>query len=94
MSIRMTSIHLPGLRRGAGIGELGRVPAAEMIAIIRRSAERHKEEAEAILAAADEDFHIETYLGVSVKRNREVIQEGLTGREGQAQHIIDHGGGS
>lgn len=94
MSERMTSIHLPNLPYHAGRAEWGRVPAAEMIAIIRRSAERDKEVAEAILAAADEDFHIETYLGVNVKRNREVIQDGLTSREVQAQHIIDHGGGS
>jgi hypothetical protein len=52
-----------------------------MIAIIRRVALRQKDEAEAILAAADEDFHIETYRGVFVKNNREVIQAGVPYRD-------------
>lgn len=76
MSDRMTSICLPSLRRGAGLAEYGRLPVAEMIAIIRRNAEHRKAEAEAILAAADTDFRVETYVGIHVQRKREILQEG------------------
>lgn len=75
MADRLTSITLPGLPNGTGYAEWGRKTAPEMVAIIRTQAERMKADAEAILAAADEDFQIETYLGVHVKNKREVIQQ-------------------
>jgi hypothetical protein len=75
MSDRMTAIHLPSIGRGAGRAEYGRISAGEMIAIIRRSAEIQKAEAEAILAADDADFQIETYVGLHVRRKRVVIQQ-------------------
>lgn len=74
MSERMTSIHLPTLRNGAGLAEYGRVEPEKMIAIIRRYAERQKNEAEAILAAKDEHFQVATYVGVHVQRKYEIIQ--------------------
>lgn len=74
MSDRMTAVYLPSLPRGAGRAEYGRLPASEMIAIIRRSAELQKAEAEAILAADDADFQVETYVGLHAQRRREVIQ--------------------
>ncbi|XAI96868.1 hypothetical protein [Synechococcus phage Ssp-JY40] len=74
MSDRMTAIYLPSLRRGAGRAEYGWLEPSEMIAIIRRSAEAQKAEAEAILAADDADFQVETYIGVHAQRQREIIQ--------------------
>jgi hypothetical protein len=47
-----------------------------MIAIIRDHARRDKEAAEAILAAPDEAFTVETYVGVHVRRDRKVLQAG------------------
>jgi hypothetical protein len=76
MADRMTSIHLPGLASGSGLADWGRQDAATMIAQIRRYALQQKEWAEAILAAADEDFMVNTYVGVHVQRNREIIQKG------------------
>lgn len=76
MAEKMTSISLPGLRRGAGLAEYGTVPVADLIARYRRHAQLLFEEAEAVLNAADEDFHIETYNGVYVMRNRKTIQQG------------------
>ena len=75
MSDRLTAIYLPSLRRGAGRAEYGRLTVSEMIAIIRRSAELQKAEAEAILAADDADFQVETYVGVHAQRQLEVIQQ-------------------
>lgn len=71
MSDRMTRISLPG---SCGIADYGRRTPTEMIKLIRQYAEREKREAEAILAASDSDFLIETYVGVHVCRNREVLQ--------------------
>ena len=75
MSERMTSINLPGLF-GAGYADRDSKTVAEMIALIRRNATAMKRDAEAILSANDTDFRVETYLGVYVCRNREVLQEG------------------
>lgn len=76
MSDRMTSIYLASLCRGRGWAEWGRKTPAEMIAIIRDHARRDKEAAEAILAAPDEAFTVETYVGVHVRRDRKVLQAG------------------
>ena len=78
MSERMTVITLPGAGIGAGLADYGRIPAAKMIAMMRRYAEHQKQQAEAILAACDDDFRIETHVGTHVKHRREVIQEGKT----------------
>ena len=78
MGERMTSVHLPGMRHGAGVAEYGRKTPAEMVAMLRKYAEANKAEAEQILAATDEEFRVETYTGVWVQRNREVLQEGRT----------------
>lgn len=76
MADRMTSIHLPGLRRGAGLADWGRKTPAEMTAQYRKNAQLHLDEAKAVLEAADADFHVETYVGVLVRRDRETLQEG------------------
>jgi hypothetical protein len=76
MSERMTSITLPGRPTGAGLADWGRRAVPEMIAQIRAKAAHDKAEAEAILAASDEDFRVDTYTGVHVQRNREVLQPG------------------
>jgi hypothetical protein len=70
---RMTSINLPGIF-GSGVADWGRKTAAEMIVILRMKAEHDKRIAEAILAAPDEYFQVETYLGVHVRRSREIVQ--------------------
>ena len=79
MSQRMTAIGLPSLRRGAGLAEYGLVPPSEMVATIRRYAEQQKLEAEAILAASDADFLVETYVGVHTKRQRQILQHPAKG---------------
>ena len=73
MAERMTLINLPG--KSVGIANYGRRDVAEMLSMIRRHAVQMKEEAEAILAARDEDFRIETYVGIHRRRNIEIIQD-------------------
>ena len=71
----MTSIDLPG-HFGAGYADYGRRTVAEMIKLIRDHAELAKRDAEAILAAKDTDFYVQTYRGIHVRRDRVVLQEG------------------
>lgn len=75
MGARMTSIHLPGLF-GSGIAEWGRKTPEEMTAALKAYAARQIEHAQAILEAADSDFRVETYTGVNVQRNTDVLQVG------------------
>ena len=75
MSERMTGIHLPGLF-GSGLADYGRKSVPEMIAQLRAKAAHDKEQAEAILAADDDAFHVSTYVGVFVEKKREVLQQG------------------
>ena len=72
MADRMTSIRLPGSKH-VGLADHGRKTREEMIDLIRSHAEHQKAVADAILAAADDDFLVETYTGVYVQRNREVV---------------------
>jgi hypothetical protein len=76
MSDRMTSVHLPGLNAGSGLADWGRKTPAEMISLIREHAAHQKQQAEAILAASDDEFRVETYVGVYVRRSKIVLQEG------------------
>ena len=75
MSERMTSIHLPG-QFGCGWAEWGRKSVPEMIEIIRNKARYDLKIATEILNALDDDFRIETYLGVHAHKNVQVLQEG------------------
>ncbi len=74
MADRMTEINLPGA--WVGIAEHGRVDPEQMITQAREQAARDLAAAQAVLAAADEDFRITTYVGVHVQRELEVIQPG------------------
>jgi hypothetical protein len=76
MTERLTSIALRNL---PGVAEWGLKTVPEMIALIREHAARQKAEAEAVLAAPDADFRVETYLGVHVRRKLAVLQEGAGG---------------
>lgn len=76
MSERMTGINLPGLGFGTGFAEWGRHTPTEMIQIMKVRAAAQKAEAEAILSAADEDFHVATYVGPYAMRQYEVLQVG------------------
>ena len=71
----MTSIHLPE-QAVQGYADYGKKTSAEMIAAYRAIAREKKFEAEAILAAVDEDFRIDTYRGIHAQRDRKIIQEG------------------
>lgn len=51
----------------------GRQDPQEMIRRLRRDAQIQKEESERILAAADGDFVVETYVGVIVERKKEKL---------------------
>lgn len=75
MSERFTSIRLRDVF-GSGIADRGRLPVPEMIEQVRRWATHNKTVAEAILNAPGEDFHVATYIGAYVEKNREVLQEG------------------
>lgn len=77
MSEHMTSIHLPGVR-DSGYADWGSRSVTEMIALLRQKARDERAVAEAILAASDDDFHVETYYGVYVHRNAEILQNGRT----------------
>ncbi len=77
MSERLTSIDLPGVF-GSGYADWGRRSVFHMIAELRRKAQHDKMVAEAILKASDGDFHVETYLGIHVRRNLEILQDGKT----------------
>lgn len=70
MSERMTSIHIPGVS-GARFTKSGRKVPSDMIAAIRRWAEM-------VLAASDDDFCVETYVGFNVQRSCEILQEGVS----------------
>lgn len=78
-SDRMTGIWL-GDTNWPGLGEHGRCTRETMIHLAREWARERKAQADAILAAADEDFHIETYVGAFVHRDAEVLQEGKPAR--------------
>ena len=75
MSERLTAIELRSTR-DAGLAEWGLKTAPEMISLYRAYAEKMKRDAEIILAASDDDFRVQTYLGPHSQRNRVVIQEG------------------
>mgnify|MGYP006350049633 CR=1 FL=1 len=86
MSERMTRIELRGNKAaGPGLAEWGRKTPAEMIERYRQYARHQLAEAEAVLAATDEEFRVETYTGVHVQRNREVIQDGKDFRAARAE---------
>ncbi|MCA0345228.1 MAG: hypothetical protein LCH99_36745 [Proteobacteria bacterium] len=72
MADRMTRIRLPGSKH-VGLADHGRKSREEMITMIRSHAEHQKAVADAILSASDDAFLVETYTGVFVQRNREVV---------------------
>jgi hypothetical protein len=71
----MTSAHLPGVF-GSGWADYGKLTPAEIIEKAREHARHMHKLATAVLAAADEDFCVETYVGVWARKKREVIQAG------------------
>lgn len=75
MADRMTSIRLPG-SLDPGYADWGRKSAEEMVAQYRLYAQLQLDWAKEVLASEDEDFCIDTYVGVHVQRKREIIQEG------------------
>lgn len=76
MSEQMTGITLRGLSSNAGIADYGLKTVPYMVAQIRARARLMRADADAIMAAADEDFHVDTYVGPLVMRDRRVLQEG------------------
>ena len=73
MSDRMTGIRLP-LCGDSGIADRGRLTRVEMIQKYRHWAARHLEQLQQILNANDDDFIVETYVGVYVRRHREIVK--------------------
>lgn len=71
----MTSIHLAGVHN-SGWAEWGLKTVPEMVAKIRERARKDIAAAQAILAAADEDFTVSTYVGARIQRKRVVLQRG------------------
>jgi hypothetical protein len=74
MSARMTSIRLPGFS-GSAVADWGRKTVPDMIKFIRSKAEHDRVVANAILAATDWDFFVETYEGVHIRRNKVTLQD-------------------
>ena len=70
----MTSITLPNVW-GSGLANYGRQTPEEMIRQIRAYAKFQADIMTQILTAADEDFQIETYVGVHVKNKCEYLQK-------------------
>ena len=79
MAERMTTITLPGV---GGFQDYGRQSVEHMIALYRTYAEHRLREAQAVLAAADQDFRVYTHTGVHVERDVAVLQEGRIARQG------------
>lgn len=76
MSERMTSICAPGLGFGGGLADYGRISVADMVSKYRRYADHWRAIVAAIDATPDDEFHVETYVGVLVHKKREVVQQG------------------
>jgi hypothetical protein len=73
MSGRLTSISLQGY---AIIADWGLRTPEEMIKIARDYAASLRKQAEQIEAASNQDFTVETYIGVNVMKNRKILQKG------------------
>lgn len=71
MSDRMTGIRGPD---GSGIDEWGRVSRADMIRRYRAFYDRQRAQAEAALAATDDELTVETFLGPYAQKNRKVVR--------------------
>ncbi|MDR6867508.1 hypothetical protein J2Y69_002112 [Microbacterium resistens] len=56
--------------------DYGRQTPEYMISELRRIARGNLRASQAILDAPDEAFRVETFTGIHVQRNREVLQEG------------------
>ena len=82
----MTAISLPGVW-GAGYAVHGKSSIADMLGLIRAHAFSQKQMAEAVLAASDNDFLVETYVGVHVRKNREVLQTPSSASETADQQV-------
>jgi hypothetical protein len=72
----MTSIDLPGVQ-GSAIADWGQKPISAMIKLIRAKARHDKEIADAVLAAPDRAFRVETHRGIHVRRGLVVLQQGF-----------------
>jgi hypothetical protein len=66
MSDILTAASLPGVS-GAGLMDWGRLTRAEIIKRTRELAAYQKEQAEKVLAAADEDFDVRVVRGARVQ---------------------------
>lgn len=73
-SERYTCIELPGVS-GSAIAEYGEKDAGHMITFLRRHAEYQAKVWQAVLAADDKDFQIESYTGYHVRKKRKTIQD-------------------
>lgn len=87
MSQRLTGIKLPGVF-GSGVADYGKKSISEMVDFIRAYARNQKAVAEAILAAPDSAFLIETYTGVHVRKNVETLQEGVSALPSRCQEGV------
>jgi len=74
MSDTLTRITLPGSPGNCGFMDWGRKTVDEMIATIRRNAERDKKEAEAVLAAPDDAFQVDVVRGSIVQHHVKELQ--------------------
>lgn len=74
MSRRITSIHLPKAPGSPGVAKEGEQTVEVMIKELREYAAHLRAEAEAVEAAADHEFQIESYNGVFVQRGRRELQ--------------------
>jgi hypothetical protein len=76
MSDRMTSITVLGARGMAGVADYGMQTPEAMVRQIRAWADHMRAQVAAIDQTADDDFHIETYVGVLARRNLKILQQG------------------
>lgn len=81
MSRKLTEIMLPGAKPSVGLGEWDEQTAETMVAKLRAYAVHLRAQAEAVEAAADDDFKIHVISGSIARRHVRSIQPGRRGEQ-------------
>lgn len=77
MAERMTSVRLrtENPANGHGLAHYGRESRSAMIQEFREYSQRQFDQAKRVLEADDDDFIVETYVGVNVERQKEEVRD-------------------
>lgn len=74
MSELLTRITLPSAAQSVGLMDWGELTTEEMIRQIRQRAEHLREEADAIMAAKNEDFRVDIVRGPHAQHHVRTLQ--------------------